>query len=475
MNSIFFYAKLAILKILANSENTQYQYYSYQKKFLQNNSRFKLWLKSRQIGGTWAASLDILLESFIKGVPSIVLTANSRLLDEFHDQLNSHIQSLQLLFPDFKVKLQSKSRIKIPSLDLSSFSSITSKNKISHSFPFSLTNNFVTLQLILSNPRTARGFHGSVLLDEFAFHQDPKSIFYSVFPMITRKVDYSLFIISSPNSIEDFFYLLCKQELKKQKNSSFSFFKTSLIKAIDDGLPIDINTLKDNMDDLEFRRAYLCEFLESPNSIFSLDLINSSIQEDHINNDISLNDASLFMGVDIGRKHDLSVLSLLEQRQNKLFVRKILVLDRIPFKDQLLAIQNWISFYNPILCSIDARGMGMPLAESLSEKYPGKILEIFLTSQLKESIVYSLKWALIHKKLILLNDPILKSEFLAIQIHLSSLSSYIDGNISGSHCDRFWSVAFAFFASLKSLPKSDHFFQSQNFFRKKIWKDSLFL
>jgi phage FluMu gp28-like protein len=69
------------------------------------------------------------------------------------------------------------------------------------------------IKILAANPRTARGFSGDLILDEFAFQEDSTAIWSAVEPILSSKADYLCRIASTPNGKHNQFYRLCTNGL----------------------------------------------------------------------------------------------------------------------------------------------------------------------------------------------------------------------------------------------------------------------
>jgi phage FluMu gp28-like protein len=65
------------------------------------------------------------------------------------------------------------------------------------------------IKVLAANPRTARGFSGDLILDEFAFHEDAAAIWEAAEPILASNPDYLCRIASTPNGKHNMFYRLC--------------------------------------------------------------------------------------------------------------------------------------------------------------------------------------------------------------------------------------------------------------------------
>jgi hypothetical protein len=64
------------------------------------------------------------------------------------------------------------------------------------------------IKVLAANPRTARGFSGDLILDEFAFHEDSNAIWEAVEPILASHQDYRCRIASTGNGRHNMFYRL---------------------------------------------------------------------------------------------------------------------------------------------------------------------------------------------------------------------------------------------------------------------------
>jgi phage FluMu gp28-like protein len=62
------------------------------------------------------------------------------------------------------------------------------------------------IKVLAANPRTARGFSGDLILDEFAFHEDSRAIWEAAEPIISSNPDYLCRIASTGNGKRNMFY-----------------------------------------------------------------------------------------------------------------------------------------------------------------------------------------------------------------------------------------------------------------------------
>jgi phage FluMu gp28-like protein len=65
------------------------------------------------------------------------------------------------------------------------------------------------IKVLAANPRTARGFSGDLILDEFAFHEDSNAIWEAAEPILASNPDFLCRIASTANGKHNLFYRMC--------------------------------------------------------------------------------------------------------------------------------------------------------------------------------------------------------------------------------------------------------------------------
>jgi len=239
-----------------------------------------------------------------------------------------------------------------------------------------------------ANPDTARGYSANVLLDEFAYHHNPDAIWAAVFPYISNNVSHQwkLRVASTVAGRNNKFW-----KLYAQRASAFRKYKITIDRAIADGLPMQRNELKRAIgDDDIWKQEYECIPVEGTTTLLSYELINAA-QSPAAQIDIPLSEldrpgSDYFLGIDIGRKHDLTVLWLVELIGNRIITRKITELLHAPFAEQEQSIDNILKRKRVVRAAIDATGIGAQLAETFSKRYAGKVEAFNFTAQLKKDL-----------------------------------------------------------------------------------------
>ena len=154
----------------------------------------------------------------------------------------------------------------------------------------------------------------------------------------------------------------------------------------------------------------------------------------------------LVAGFDVGRKKDLSELSIFEELEGKKVCRMLRSYDKVPFSEQEGDLRRMLGTLPIGRLSIDQNGIGMHLAENLQRDFAQVVPETF-TNESKEIWSNDFKILLQRKDVVLPKDRELVSQIHSIKRRLTPSgkpSFEVERDEVGrGHADRYWSVALA--------------------------------
>jgi phage FluMu gp28-like protein len=192
----------------------------------------------------------------------------------------------------------------------------------------------------------------------------------------------------------------------------WSGHRVDIYDAVRSGLKADINLLRSGCDDEEtWLQEYCCQFLSGAANYIPVELIGQCVHEEATSEAPaafwnSRTEGEFYLGIDIGRKRDLTVAWLFEKVGGILWSRHLLVMKGLSFDEQEKQICGLIdgtphpasSLSHPLprgegkanksvrrVC-VDQSGIGMMLAEHLVQRYGGIVEPVTFTSQFKERI-----------------------------------------------------------------------------------------
>ena len=407
--------------------------YGYQQRWLLDQSRFKIVVKARQTGFSFALALESSLDAVESGQLWVHLSAGERQSKELMEKVHMHLKAI---------------KAGIISLDEDFFQDTECRQ-----LSIKLDNGGRLIGLP-ANPATARGFSGNIILDEFAFHRDSRQIWTALYPTITR--GFKLRVGSTPQGRNNQYYSLWSGA------NNFSKHHVNIYEAVADGLPISIEELRAGIDDPDaWAQEYECQFLDEAGSLLTYELIagceSDKATEAYEPPPGAAGPREYYLGVDIGRKRDLTVLWLLEKVGDVYWTRAVEVMEKAPFADQLKQIDGWMQALRIRRCCIDATGMGMPLAEFLGVRHHSAAEGVTFTAKVKEDLAMRMLRIFQDKQV---RIPV--STKIRQDLHSVAKTTTAAGNIrfdaersENGHADRFWALGLALMASSEGTVKPE--------------------
>jgi phage FluMu gp28-like protein len=326
----------------------------YQLKWILDDSLVASILKGRQLGLTDASAARCILGGFRDGRPQIVLSAAQANANLLLDAVRTHCRFL--------------AKIGLPEAE---------DFAVDNSEEIRWRSGGSVIALA-ANPRTARSFHGDLTLDEFAYHQDAEGIWAAAAPMTTRG-DWKVRVVSTPNGAQGLFYEWCKSPPK-----GWTMHTVSLADAERDGLVVDRSRLLALVggDARVFGEAYECKFLDGDLQYFPTPLVDAA--RHWIGRTPDLSGAELYAGLDVGRHHDLTVLTIVAVVGGVAWVVAVLTAKRTAFKAQRKLLFEAREKLGWTKLVVDKSGLGEQFAEELVELWgEDEVIPIAFTAPMK--------------------------------------------------------------------------------------------
>jgi phage FluMu gp28-like protein len=301
-----------------------------------------------------------------------------------------------------------------------------------------------------ANPDTARGYSGNVYLDEFAFHKNSDKIWTSLYPIVTRHPNYRIRITSSPNGKDNMFYRLWNGDYEQLTGRKvWERHKTDIYDAIKEGYQVDVDELRAGLaNDLAWAQEYELKFIDEATSLLPYSLIESC--EDWkatFEAVFEVCKGPLYVGFDVGRRGNPSVIWVLEGEGDILWTRAVIKLRNETFgkqKEQLFEILQYARH-----AAIDETGLGMQLAEEAEEMFGDKVSRLFFTSQNKEMLASGIRREFDDKGVRIPVDLEIRKDLHSVRQTTTSSGrmKYDAANDGLSHADHFWALALAIYAA----------------------------
>lgn len=337
--------------------------YGYQRRWLMDQSRFKAAKFARQTGKTFTTTLEVVDDCFSHVLRQsrarwVILSRGERQAKEAMEEgVKCHAKAYQMAFEAHEFDWRGdQGAYRALEVELPHGSRITA---------------------LPANPDTARGFSANVFLDEFAFHHDSRAIWGALFPVIS-KPGLKLRVTSTPNGKGNKFY-----EIMSGQDDVWSRHVVTIHDAVRDGLPRDVEELRRGLGDEDlWKQEYELEWLDEASSWLSYDLI-FSCEDDAAGLPDLYRDGVCFVGMDIGRRSDLTVITVLEMVGDVLWLREMVEMKRTSFEAQLAELARVMRHYRVGRACMDQTGMGEKLVEDAVRAHGERVEGVLFTGPAK--------------------------------------------------------------------------------------------
>lgn len=250
------------------------------------------------------------------------------------------------------------------------------------------------IKVLAANPRTARGFSGDLILDEFAFHEDSVAIWDAAEPILSSNPDFLCRIASTGNGTHNMFYRMAtegKFKVSRVRRSDAYNMGVKIYDAVT-RKPITPDQAREQaLDKASYDQNYECAFASEVGNLITHNLINDATWDGGIicnqvlsEEAIDLLSASkhpLYAGFDVARNRDFSFVPIGEQDGNMLRVLIALRMQDMRLPDQKRAIQPMLDLPNFVRVAVDMTGIGLGIFEFCEDDYPTKVVGVdFRTS-----------------------------------------------------------------------------------------------
>lgn len=422
--------------------NPKTYFLPYQWDWIKDDSPIKISEKSRRIGMTYAQSYEDVRDCSTKKVPAVWFSS----ADE--TAAREYILYCEKWARAYNIAAKSIGSI------------VIDRDQDIKAFSIEFANG-TRINALSSNPTQFRSKGGKVVLDEYAFHKDPEAMWKAAYPAATW--GYPIRILSTFNGKGNRYYRFI--ESIKKGDLPWSLHTTTIYDAVEQGLydkimgrkttaeerAAWIQSLRDScFDEDTFQQEFNCVPIDEATAFLPYDLIRSC-EDRSIAMPLENVQGDLYIGVDIGRKKDLTVIWIVEKIGRIAFTRKVIELERRPFREQREELFDVLRHPKLRRACIDATGLGMQLAEEAQEAFGKYRVEaITITGRVKEEIAFGLKRSMEDRSFLVPEDKKIREDFHSVRkVTTSSGNIRFDADRSATdgHADRFIAAALADHAS----------------------------
>lgn len=337
----------------------------YQRRWVADRSRFKIGLMARQTGKSMGTACEDVTDCLTRVTTWVTLSRGERQALEWMIKAREWADA-------YKVALEDYQEIRDGANALLKAAEIT--------WP-----NGSRLIAIPANPDTARGYSANLTLDEFAFHEQPDQIWRAIYPSITNPLrgELRIRVVSTPNGIGNKFHELWTKALpagspefaaaEASGDTVWSAHKVDIHQAAAEGLPVDIEKLRAGLNDPEgWAQEYECQFLDAASVLLPYDIIGPCESPDAAASVapefwMAIQPQPLVMGIDFGRKRNLTVAWTAGSVADLLVTKEVLCLRDVSTPDQVDILRPRIARVRRVC--LDYTGPGVGLGDYLVKEF----------------------------------------------------------------------------------------------------------
>lgn len=433
---------------MALLDNHSGYFLPYQVAWLNDNSRFKIQEKSRRVGMTYAQSYEDVRDA-----------AKQDGMDVWFSSADESAAIEYILYCQQWAKLFDAAAEYLGEVVIDSDKDIKAL-----SIRFSSGKRINALS---SNPKAFRSKGGKLVLDEFAFHKQPEEMWKAAIPIITW--GFPVRVLSTYNGQGNRYFRMvtdAKQQIAVagSKSGRWSLHTTTIEDAVAQGLVTKIlgheASEQERADFIADCRAaagdqetylqeYMCIPVDEASAWLTWDLITSAEHEDAGKPEFYTG-GDCYVGVDIGRRHDLFVIWVDEKVGDVYWNRQVIRLKNASFAEQDAALDRVFDYYKVRRACIDQTGIGEKPVEDAKTRHGNyKVEGILFTGPVKQHLATIIKQMYEDKKIRTPVDKAIRESHHAVR-KLTTIAGnprFDADRTEVGHADEFWAHALAIHAA----------------------------
>lgn len=435
----------------------------YQVEYLKDRSQLKKLLKSRRIGGTWVQSLEDVLDCIER--PGLKVWFSSSDLSaavEYIDYVKMWTDVASLIVQTIVVAEDSiGSGDQAPdAFEVAAPGDATATMVLFH--------NGSKITALSSRPGAFRSKGGKVVLDELAYHNADRDLWKAAQP-VAGAWGYPIRILSTENGKGTVFHQLGNPEFETRHGdeddedllgSGWSVHEITIERAVAEGMydrvmgrPTTEQERRLYIRKLErqclskaaFREEFMCQAQDEAHALLTYEMIRAVERKDLPGIDAAT--GMLYLGMDVARKRDLTVIYVMELVGRDLVRRAFVEMHKTKFSAQKAVL--WPLLRHPRLARalIDATGIGAQMAEEAQDDFGSWLVEaVTFTASVKDHLATRLVQEFQDSTLLIDDDPKQREGLHAVRKIVTGTNAVrydAEHDSVNGHADHFWALALA--------------------------------
>lgn len=267
------------------------------------------------------------------------------------------------------------------------------------------------------------------IIDEAALVPDLETIYYEAIRPTLTDLSGRLLILSTPKGMNFFWRMFQRGQDPLQSEYESWQMPSASNPYLPEG---EVDAAQAEMPERAFRQEYLAEFLADAGGVFLG--VEACIATEPFKPQ-----GPFSMGVDLARKEDFTVLTVLDAFGRQCYFERF---NQISWERQIAAIARVAAAFAGVTIWIDATGLGDPIFEVLRTR--GMNVQPYMfTASSKESLMENLAMLIEGQRVQLMNEPVQTSELQAFQYELTRTGRVRMSAPAGFHDDTVCALALA--------------------------------
>lgn len=419
-------------------------FYPHQEAFLQNTSRVRMCLKSRQVGFSYAIAYERLIVALETGKNQIFISGSQRQAMSLQKYIKMFARNL------FGIELIGTNEIEI-----------------------NTEHGAVHLYFLANNPDTAQSYHGDLIIDEMAWIPRLKEMLRVAKPMAIQK-QYTQTFITTPSFKTHFAYEIWKGENGFYEN--MFRYEINLQDAIKLGYDlIDQNDVRQEYEEADIEVLFDVNWIDDIESYIPSSLIEACLVDEA---ETHYKGGQCFLGYDPSRTRDSAALVVLERRLLKIINPEkhrnekgwhfvIVNHQKLINKSstaQAKCIEEAVKNYNVTHVGLDRTGMGWAVWDQLDRSLC-RFKAIDYSLERKTELVTDTRTQMEQKQLVFSAEDRVMIKSIAkvrrcgtegnrLTFKTDRKKDKDDKNLSLGHADSFWALTHALHVIPPTLKKT---------------------
>ncbi|MBI4799682.1 MAG: terminase [Desulfarculus sp.] len=320
----------------------------------------------------------------------------------------------------------------------------------------------------LDVPRAFRSKGGKLVLYEFAFHNDPEALWKAAAPIITW--GFPARVVSTYNGKGNRY---ARMVADAKKGNKWSLHTVTIEDAVAQGLvekimgrqptPEEVRAFLQDCRDIAgdeetYLQEYMCQPVDEASAWLTWELI-TACEDDGAGDPTRYLGGPCYVGMDIGRRRDQTVIWVDEQVGDVFWTREVIALKNAPFAVQDVALDRVFEFYRVVRCCMDQTGMGEKMVEDAQARHGKHRVEgVVFSGPVKQDLATNGKQLFEDRRTRIPAQRAIRESHHAVRKTTTSAGNpRFDADRSeAGHADEFWAHMLALHAASQPAAVIEH-------------------